>query len=125
MSNANKSKVTMLFTMLVLLFTTLQGLLPALPMGNTTVLSAIIMFGVSGLTAWKQYLSIEIDNSSLWPTLIVAILATLGGLNDLVNLVHFNSVTGQWVRFGITFLTAFLNLASKILWPTAETKSLV
>ncbi len=121
MSNTVKSRLTNLFTALVLMLTTFQGLIPALPIGNTVAISAIVMFLVSGLTAWKQYLSIEIDNIGLKPTLFVAILATLGGFNDLLNVIHVNETTGQWIRFGITFLAAFINLASKLLWPTSKT----
>jgi hypothetical protein len=123
MSNSAKSKVTNLFTLLVLLLTTFQGLIPALPMGNTVVISAVVMFLVSGITAWKQYLSIEINNAGLTPTLFVAIIATIGGINDLLNVFPLSNTAGQWVRFGITFLTAFINLASKLLWPTNQTKT--
>jgi hypothetical protein len=125
MSTQAKSKWVNIFTLVVLFLTTFQGLIPALPMGNIPVISGVVMFAVSALTAWKQYLSVEIDNSSLWPTLVVAFIATLGGLNDLFSVVHLSENTGQWVRFGITLVTAFLNLASKILYPTNETKSSV
>jgi hypothetical protein len=125
MSTQAKSKWVNVFTLVVLFLTTFQGLIPALPMGNIPVISGVVMFAVSALTAWKQYLSIEIDNSSLWPTLVVAFIATLGGLNDLFSVIQLSEATGQWVRFGITLVTAFLNLASKILYPTTETKSSV
>lgn len=125
MSVSQKTKLTNVFTLLVLALTTFQGLIPAMPIQSVTLVSGITMFLVSGLTAWKQYLSVEIDNSSLSPTLFVAILATLGGLNDLFNVVHISGSSAQWIRFGITFATAFINLASKILWPTPDTKSKV
>lgn len=83
------------------------------------------MFLVSGLTTWKQFLSNEIDNAALKPTIIVAIIATIGGLNELFNVVHFSAVADQWVRFTITLITMFLNVASKILWPTTETKTTI
>lgn len=123
MSNTQRSKLAALFTLLVLLLTTFQGLIPALPVTNTTLISAVTLFLVSALTAWKQYVSNEISNASLRPTLFVAIIATLGGLNELLNVFTISGTAGQWIRFGITLITAFINLASKILWPTTETKS--
>jgi len=126
MSNASKSKVTTLFTLLVVFLTAFQGLIPTIPTNDAAVLSvvsAVTMFLVSGLTAWKQFLSNEIDNKAVNPTILVAILATVGGLNELFDVVHISALADQWVRFGITLITMFLNVASKILWPTAETKS--
>jgi hypothetical protein len=126
MSTSSKSKVVNIFTLLVLALTAFQGLIPTMPLSNPatlTLVSAIVMFLVSALTAWKQALSVEIDNAGIWPTLIVAIVATIGGLNDLFQVIPFGQNTSQWVRFGITFLTMIINLASKVIWPTAETKS--
>lgn len=126
MSISTRSKLAGLFTLLVVLLTTFQGLIPAMPIGNPTVLttvSAFTMFFVSALTVWKQFLSNEIDNKAMWPTLIVAIVATVGLLNDILNVVHLSGAVGQWVRFGITAVTMMLNMASKILWPTDETVS--
>lgn len=123
MSNQNKAKLSNVFTVLVILFTTFQGLIPALPIPDVTLISAITMFAVTALTAWKQFVSIEIDDAALYPTLIIALIATLGGLNDLFGVIHFGETASQWIRFGITFLIMFLNVISKLLWPTEETKS--
>lgn len=128
MSTTARKQITDLFTILVVILTTIQGLIPAMPLTNEhtiTLVSAILIFLVSGITAWKQYLSSEIDTSALKPTLFIAIVATLGGLNDLFNVVPLNDVTAQWVRFGITALTAAINLASKVLFPTPATKSAI
>ena len=128
MSTSTRSKITTLFTLLVVLLTAFQGLIPTLPISNVSVIatiSAITMFLVSGITTWKQFLSNEIDNAALKPTIIVAIIATIGGLNELFNVVHFSAVADQWVRFAITLITMFLNVASKILWPTTETKTTI
>jgi hypothetical protein len=123
------SKIVNLFTLLVAILTIFQGLLPSMSAMITaatmTVVSAILMFLVSALTTWKQTLSTEVDNKALIPTILVAVVATLGGLNDLFNLVPIGAVTGQWIRFIITSVTAVLNIASKIFWPTEQTKSLI
>ena len=126
MSNTAKNKWVNIFTIFVLILTAFQGLIPTLPLSNAgsiAVISAVTMFLVSALTTWKQYLSIEIDNKSLWPTIIVAIIATVGSLNELFDVVHLSATAGQWVRFTITFVTMVLNLISKILWPTEQTTS--
>lgn len=128
MSTKAKNKWANLFTILVVFFTAFQGVIPAMPINNiatVTIISAVTMFLVSGLTTWKQYISNEIENAALKPTLILAILATLGALNDVFDVVHLSDVLGQWVRFGITLLTMFLNVVSKILWPTENTKSTI
>lgn len=110
-------KLLNLFTVLVMFFTLFQGLIPSLPINDTAIISAVVMFLVQGLTAWRQAFSQNISNASLWPTIIIATVSTFGGLNDLFNVVQISEVAGQWIRFSITALTAILNLLSTILWP--------
>ncbi len=120
------TKVSAVITILVLFLTTFQGMIPAIPISNpsiTAVVSAIVMYLVSTLTVWKQYTNKEIANKSLNPTLIVAIVATLTGIVDLFKIIDFNHVAGQWIRFGFTFIIMFLNILSKIMYPTEETRS--
>ena len=126
MSSVAKSKIANLFTLLVVFCTAFQGLIPTMPINDPitlTTLSGVTLCLVTVLTAWKQWLSVEIDNKSLWATLTVALIATLGGINDMVTIIDISGYWGQWIRFGITFATMFINLASKILWPTNDTKS--
>lgn len=123
-----RQKIVTLFTWIVVFFTAFQGMIPNLPIGNeatVTLISAITMFLVSSLTIWKQTLSKEINTEAIVPTLAVAIVATLGGLNELLGVFHFSEVVSQWLRFAITFITMGLNLVSKMLYPTAETKSIL
>lgn len=128
MSKVQNSKLTNLFTVVVLLLTTFQGVIPAMPIQNQysiTVISAVTMGLVTIFTALKQYISVEIGNKALRPTTIVLALAILGVMNDIFNVVHFSATVGQWVRFGLTLATAFINLTSKILFPTTETRSTI
>jgi predicted anti-sigma-YlaC factor YlaD len=124
-----KARVINWFTGLGIVLTVIQGLMPdlgkLLPSGTTVVISAILMFLASGVTVWKQALSTEIDNKALYPTIVVAIVATLGGLNQLFDLVKIADSTGQWIRFSITAVTMILNLSAKIFYPTSETKSVL
>lgn len=122
------SKIVDLFTLLVIIITAFQGLIPAMPMPNVntvTLISAIAMFLASGLTIWKQALSEEISNKSLVPTYIVAGIATLGLLNELFNVIPLTPPMDQWIRFSITFITMVLNLISKIKYPTDATRSTI
>ena len=123
-----KSKIINLFTVLVIVLTAVQGLIPAIPLANEvtiTIVSSVVMFLASSLTVWKQTLSVEINNSAMGPTIFVAIIATIGGLNDVFGVIHISDAFGQWIRFGITAITMVLNMVSKIMWPTPETKSLI
>lgn len=123
-----KQKLVGVFTVAVIFLTTFQAVIPAIPLKDpaiVTLISAITLYLVTALTVWKQNLSHQIDDAAKWPTIIVGIVATIGGLNDLVGLVPVSEVIGQWLRFGITFIVMFLNLLSKILWPTPETHSTI
>lgn len=114
-----------MFTFLVVTMTALQGVIPQMPVDSEstrTVISAIVMFIVVALTALKQFYSVEIRNGAIWPTIIVAAVAVLGGANDLINAIHVNDTLGQWLRFGITTASMILAVSSKSLWPTTESK---
>lgn len=128
MAQISKNKWANVFTVLVVFFTAFQGMIPAMPISNVSVIaivSAVSMFLVSALTIWKQYYSDEIDMKALRPTLIVAIIATVTGAADLFKVIDFNHVAGQWIRFGFTAITMFLNLLSKLMYQTEDTKSLI
>lgn len=126
MSNSAKSQVTNFFTIFALVLAAFQGMIPTMTWvsaGTLTLVSAIVMFLVSGTTIWKQILSNEIDSAAATPTIILAVIATLGAINELTNAVHIGAAASQWIRFGITAGTTILNLVSKIFWPTDDTKS--
>lgn len=109
-----------LITSLVLILTALQGLIPLMPIEDGSfkvIASAAMMFLVQALTAWRQHVNSLIDVMAERFTLGMFIIAVLGGLNELFNVVPLSDVTGQWVRFGITAATAIVNLISPILWP--------
>lgn len=126
MSNKNKSRAVNILTILVVFFTAFQTAVATMPLQNPqtiTILGAILMYLVTTLTIWKQKLSIEIQNKSLWPTIVIATIATLGGLNDVFNVIPIAEIYNVWIRWGITFVTMFLNILSKLLWPTEQTTS--
>jgi hypothetical protein len=123
MSLTTRKQLSDLFTVLVLILTTFQGIIPTMPIpspSSVTLVSAVVMFLVTGLTAWKQYLSVDISNAAMTSMLVVAVIATLGGLNDLFSVIHFGSTAGQWIRFSVTAVTMILNVLSKTLWPAPQ-----
>lgn len=122
MSSNQKSNLTTIFNAAVYIFTGLQAMVPTMPLTPTgaTWVSVIAMFAVSILTAWRQYVSEKIDNKATYATLFVALIATMGGLNELINAIDIPEKTGQWVRFTITFLTMVLNGLSKTIFPEKD-----
>lgn len=125
MATLTRSGLTRLFTLILVVLTTLQASVPSYPISNPStkaIIEAVFMFLVVGFTAWNQYLSVEVRNGAIWPTIIIAIIASIGGLNDLINVVPLSPVAGQWIRLAISGITTILNLASKSLWPTPEAK---
>lgn len=124
-TSISRSALTRLFTIILVVLTTLQVAVPTYPISNPNtkaIIEAVFMFLVVGFTAWNQYLSVEIRNGAIWPTVILAVIATLGGLNDLINVVPMSATTSQWVRMGVSTVTTILSLASKQLWPTQASK---
>lgn len=125
MPTISRSEVTRIFTGILVFLTTVQAVVPQMPITNPNtkaILEAIFMFLVVGFTAWKQYLSVEIRNAAIWPTIIIALIATLGGLNDLLNVIPMSDVTSQWVRLAVSTISVMLSLFSKTFWPTPESK---
>lgn len=125
-----REKIAFLLTIACAFLTMFQGLIPT-PMfpvqdpATVTIISAITIYAVATLTAWKQALSKEINNKALLLTFGAAIAVTLGGLNDLFPLIHFSEVFSQWLRFGITFIIMGINILSKVLYPTDKTQSIL
>ena len=121
--NKTAGKYLALISMLVIIFTAFQGVIGLMPIKNElviSIISAIVLFLVSTLTAWQQYLSKLTDNKALIPTLILCAIALVGGLNDVFNVIPMSEIANQWVRFVITFVTMILNLTSNLLFPKDE-----
>jgi hypothetical protein len=106
-----------ILSIVAIFLTAFQGSISMMP-GDTTIVSAVVMFLVTGVTAWKQAFCTEINSKALTPTIIIAIIATLGGFNELIRAIPFSEVAAQWIRLTITTLVMSLNLLSKYLWPT-------
>lgn len=110
------------FTFLVVIATTLQGFVPQLPITDPNTakyISAGLLFAVLVFTSLKQFATAEISNASLWPTVFVTLIAIIGGLNDFFKVLPLDPHTSQWVRFGLTFSVAVLNVSSTTFFPSA------
>lgn len=121
-----RSTATRWLTGIVVALSVVQPLMVSAPISSSiskAIISAILMFLVVALTAWKQALSVEISNNSLWPTIIIAIIATLGAANNLINAIPISAAFTQWAQYSITLLTALLNVMSKTFFPSPESAS--
>lgn len=92
--------------------------------GNNLIdVSATVMFAGIILTAWRQYLSVEIRNGSLIATLSIFLLAVLGGANEWIVQIHYiGPQTSQIIRWGITMAILLIDQGSKTLFPTQGAK---
>lgn len=115
------AKLLLIFVTLLTGVQTSITLIPGMGPHTQTLVSAIVLYLVSIMTLLRQHASNEISNQSTVPTWIIIAIATIGGLNDIFNLVHFSEFVDQCIRFGITFSTFMLNLLSKVLYPTLQT----
>jgi hypothetical protein len=121
-----RSTVVDLLTIFALFLGTVQTALVTLPVNPEKLIlwSAIITFGTTAITYWKQNLSVEVSNASKIPTIILGSIAMLGLVNEyLIPVIKVSETAGMWIRFGITAATSLLNLASKILFKTDQTTS--
>lgn len=118
-----RESIVKILTVLTGIITAFQLLVPQMPFQNeetTVFVSAVLMFAVSVLTASKQYFSCDVSNKALKSTLIIALIATVGAFNELINALTIPEVLGQWLRFFITAATAILNFLSKEIFPSKE-----
>lgn len=127
MSTSTRSKWVNILTILGLFLVTLQGFLPQFnltPVGLTWV-SAGVLLAINIETTVKQYLSNEISNNATRLSWVLLAITLLGAVNDFANVVPIPAGPAQTIRLCISILVTFLNVASKQIWPTAATKTLV
>lgn len=84
----------------------------------TQITSAALLAIISVFTILKQRVSVEINNQSVMYTWILVGAAALGGLNEIIGIVHFNPALQTGLRSAIAAIIGLLNLASKTLFPS-------
>ncbi|HEY8690571.1 MAG TPA: hypothetical protein VIM07_15145 [Chitinophagaceae bacterium] len=97
-----------------------QWHLPDVP---TQVTSAVLLSIVSIFTILKQRTSVEInDKNAVKFTWLLIAIAGLGGINEIMGIVHFNDQLQNILRSVVAAAIGLLNLASKNLFPTEAGK---
>jgi hypothetical protein len=89
-----------------------------LPDITAQVVSAALLAIVSIFTILKQRASVEVSKQSLMYTYILIGVAALGGLNEIIGIVHFNDQWQNILRSIIAAAIGILNLTSKALFPS-------
>lgn len=120
MNAATKLKWANLLTAIVAILAVLQTFLttPPFPVEWVFTMGAIVTYLTLALTTWKQYLSPDVSGSGVTVTIWIAVIATIGGLADLINIFHIPEQTSQYIRWGITVIVAILNVLSKQIFPS-------
>lgn len=124
MNLANKTKWANVLTALASILAIGQTFLTSPPFTTETVatVGAVLVYLTLLATTWKQYLSPEVSNTGGQITIWIAVIATLTGLGDLLNIFHFSDHTSQYIKWGFTVLAAILSILSKQLFPSAVQK---
>lgn len=126
MSFQKNSSIVLILTIISAVLTVFQPLVPTLPgLSDLTlkITGASVMFLLQSVTLVKQYLSVEINNKSTQLTWAMVIVSILGFANEFVTVIPFSPFWSQLVIIVITVATGTLNLLSKIIWSTEETRS--
>lgn len=89
-----------------------------LPETSSQVTSAILLAVISVFTILKQRSSVEVNNNATILTYILIGTAVLGGLNEVLGIVHFSGHLQNVLRSIVAAIIGLLNLASKTLFPT-------
>ena len=124
MNAANKSKLANFFTALVAVIAVVQMRYTAPPYDIDTVfrMTTILTYLSLTFTVWKQYLSPEVNDVGQKVTFGIAIIATIGGLIDLVPAFKLPDTTSQTIKMIITSCVTVLNVLSKQLFPSQMQK---
>lgn len=117
----SKTKLPGILLAIASFLTAFQLAIPLIPDINEatrTLISAIVILAVTSATIWRQYISKYIQDGAIKFTLAAALIATVGGINDFFNVVHFSDSLSQWIRFVITLIIMTINALSTEAFPT-------
>lgn len=124
MNAATKTRWANILTAIASMLAIFQTFLTSPPFSTDQVftMGAIVTYLTLVITTWKQYLSPEVSNTGGQVTIVIAIIATLTGILDLLNVFHMSDKTEQYIRWGITVAAAILNILSKQIFPSRSQK---
>ena len=127
MNAAQKTRIANILTALATVFALGQTFLTSPPFSPSAIAigTALLTYAVLISTTWKQYLSPEVTNAGARVTIWIAAAATLTGILDLMNIIHFSAVVSQYIKWGITVTVAIMNILSKQLFPSDLQKDIM
>ena len=117
---AQRAKWTNILTAIATVVGVLQTTLTTPPFSVSVVFifGAVLTYSILVLTAWKQFLSNDISDTGAHVTIIIAIIATVAGLVDLIPIFKVQPLVAQWIKWGISIVVLILNVLSKTLFPS-------
>jgi len=100
-------------------FITTAGI-PTLTKEEILVVGCILGILSSIATSWYQFWSKHIPNKVAITGLIVLLISTLGGVNDIFKLVPIKPGSAIWITWSISLASFALQLVSKIIYIPTE-----
>lgn len=99
----------------------LQSFITTAGIPNLTKEEILVVGGVLGIlssiaTSWYQFWSKHIPNKVAITGLIVLLISTLGGVNDIFKIVRLNAQSAIWVTWSISLASFLLQVVSKIIY---------
>lgn len=113
-----------LYTNIALSATFAQTMLPTFHFSDTVtgIITTVLLTTASVFTILKQRVSVEINKDAVILTWVLAGIAALGGLNDVIGQISLTDIWQDRLRTLIAALIGILNIVSKELFPTPEGK---
>lgn len=120
---AKNAKLSNALTVIMLVFTTLQGFIsnPPFTADEVNLYSPILLLGVAILGFFKNYFAPDVNsNAAKWPLIILTAIGIFGALNQyFFDIVTWSETTEQKLRLLLTAVMAVLSALSKTLFPTS------
>lgn len=115
-----KLRIANFLTAIVTIMTIVQTSITSPPLTPETIAIAtsFLTYAILVATKFKQYLSPEVNKTGEQVTMWIAILATLTGLLDFIQVVHFGPVLSQYIKLGVSIAVMSINILSKTLFPS-------
>lgn len=115
-----RSQAAFVLTGAALVLTGIQTILEP-----NAVWTLIIVTAISGVTMWKQTLSMEIDDKAIKATIVATIVMLGGAANDFLDIRELPLEWEQGLRKGVAFTLFIINGASSWIFPSAERKEVM
>lgn len=120
MNLAKKSTWSNVITGILLILVAIQGSLttPPYPENTVFVITGIITFISGVLSALKNYISPDTNNTATKLSLFILATSVLTGISDLLGWLEIETTWAQTLKLIITSLSAALAALGKTLFPS-------